>query len=93
MADVNVGFGVLSARSAASSRSVAVLRSLVAASRMYVNAHRGVEVKVEIGGPRHPEGEPGQGVECLPERLGRGAVYRPAHDTAPEEVPLSMRSP
>ena len=50
------------------------------------NAHRGVGVKIGIG-------EPGQGVECLPERLGRGAVYRPAHDTAPEEVPMSMRSP
>ena len=56
-------------------------------------AHRDIGTQIGVGGPLYPEGEPSQGVECLPERLGRGAVYRPAHDTAPEEVPMSMRSP
>ena len=57
------------------------------------DAHRDIGTQIGVGGPRYPEGEPGQGVECLPERLGWGAVYRPAHDAAPEEVPMSMRSP
>ena len=56
-------------------------------------SHREIGTQIGVGGPRYPEGEPGQGVECLPERFGRGAVYRPAHGAAPEEVPMSMRSP
>ena len=56
-------------------------------------AQRDIGTQIGVGGPRYPEGEPGQGVECLPERLGWGAVYRPDHDAAPEEVPMSMRSP
>ena len=54
-------------------------------------AHRDIGTQIGVGGPRYPEGEPGQGVEGLPERLGRGAVYRPGHDAA--RPARSMRSP
>ena len=56
------------------------------------DAHR--DTGAEIGGPcpRYPEDEPVQGVERLPQRLGRRDADVPAHGAAPEEDPMSTRS-